>query len=410
MAPPAAWPFSRRRRLLLGGLGAGIAGILPAETAEAPRRPQHVDKIGSKGGAIVPPLVVSLADLGGVPGAAPEALVRSFERAFGILADAGGGTLLVPPGLYDFGTRSDASPIILCRGARDIAISAYGASFHATTAGKLMPSLFYFFNFSNLTLAGASFFDKGFTPWVDWQGMYCVGLQADAASSGFNMVDCYAERVLGLLSSNNNVTTRSYLKGIKVRGEVRDSYYGVGANYVCGGVDVDLSCHNVRRAFIAYGLKDADIAVRVSCTPDWPGSNGLIALVSEGASMGNVEKVRVRVDVTGACIHASYVHFYHQGPEKRGSMHDIDATVNLMHVEGARTMFTFDHETEGVIARTQRSWDRIRLHGKVAGAFDGRVIANPTVSSVPGTIYLDAKLAALARGEKLAASFRVRPS
>jgi hypothetical protein len=224
------------------------------------------------------------------------------------------------------------------------------------------------------------------------------------------MVDCCAERVVGLLASNNNAATRRYLAGIKVRGEVRSAYYGVGANHVREGVDVDLSCHNVRRAFIAYGLKDAHIAVRVSCTPDWPGSNGLIALVSEGASMGNVEKVRVRVDATGAGIHASYVHFYHQGPERRGSMHDIDATVNLVHVEGARNLFTFDHETDGVNARTERTWDRIALHGKVSGPFSGKVISNPSVSSAPGTVHLDRNLAALMRSGKLATRFRVRPS
>lgn len=409
MTPPAP-PLLARRRLLLGGLGAGIAVILPAETAEAPSPPPNLDKIGSRGGANVPLLVVSLADQGGVPGAAPQVLVQAFERAFGILSGAGGGTLLVPPGLYDFGIRGDADPVVLCRGARDVAISAYGATFRAASKARAVPSLFYFFNFSNLTLAGASFIDAGFSPWIDWQGMYCVGLQADAASSGFSMVDCRAERVVGLLASNNNAVTRRYLSGIKVHGEVRDAYYGVGANHVRSGVEVDLSCHNVRRAFIAYGLKDADIAIRVSCTPDWPGSNGLVALVSEGASSGNVEQVRVRVDVTGFGIHASYVHFYHQGPERQGSMHDIDATVNLMHVDGARNMFTFDHETDGVSARTQRSWDRIFLHGKVAGPFDGTVISNPTVTSSPGTVYLDRNLAALMQGGKLAKNFRALSS
>jgi hypothetical protein len=402
--------IAMRRRVLLASLGAGFAGMLPARAGKEapPAQPRRMRQAGN-GAAAVPPRVISLADHGGGPGATPQTLVRAFGRAFSALAAAGGGTLFVPPGLYDFGPRSDADPIVLCRNARDIAISAYGATFRAATRAKVMPSLFYFFNFSNVTIAGASFIDEGFTPWTDWQGMYCVGLQADEASSGFHMVDCYAERVVGMLASNNNAATRRHLAGVSVHGEIRNAYYGVGANHIRERVDVDLVCHNVRRAFIAYSLKDGNIAVRVSSSPGWPGSNGLVALVSNGASEGNVENVRVQVDVTGTCIHASYVHFYHQGPERQGSMREVDATVNITEVDGARNMFTFDHETEGILRTTSRSWDRIALHGKVRGPFTGTVVSNPSVSAAPGIIYIDRNLAALMGGHRLGVNFRVRP-
>jgi hypothetical protein len=263
-----------------------------------------------------------------------------------------------------------------------------------------MPHLFYFFNFNNITLAGASFTDAGFTPWLDWKGMYCVGIQADKPSSGFRMVDCFAEHVLGLLASNNNAAGRAYMSDIQVQGEVRHAYYGVGANNVREKVSIDLDCHNVRRAFIAYALKDATIAVKAFNTPDWPGSNGLIALVSAGASLGNVENVRVGVDVSGSCIHGSYVHFYHQGPEKEGVMREIDATVNLIDVDPVRTLFLFDHETYGVQPRTTRRWQDIALHGKVVGPFTGQVVSNPSVPAVPSTVRLDRNLADLGRTSK----------
>jgi hypothetical protein len=296
----------------------------------------------------------------------------------------------------------------LCRNARDIAISAYGATFIASTRANVVPNMFYFFNFNNITIAGASFLDTGFDPWVNWKGMYCVGIQADQMSSGFRMVDCYAERVVGLLASHNNAAGRMHLSNLSVEGEVRNTYYGVGANFVRDQVKVELVCHNVRRAFIAYSLKDAEILVKAHSTSNWPGSNGLIALVSGGASMGNVERVRVEVDVSGEGIHGSYVHFYHQGPEAAGAMRDIDATVNLINVNAAQNMFVFDHETEGVQAKTSRRWDRISLHGTVIGKFEGRVVSNRSMTTAPGTVYLDANLAGLGKREALAPVFRLR--
>ena len=397
-----------RRVILIGGIGAGLAGLLPMRPDNAPPRMALRGKVGDIGGAVVPATVVSLADYGGIPGAGRPVLVEAFGRAFAALSAAGGGTLFVPAGRYDFGDLDEASNIILCRNVRDIAISAYGATFTASTRANVVPNMFYFFNFNNITIAGASFVDTGFDPWVNWKGMYCVGIQADQMSSGFRMVDCYAERVVGLLASNNNAAGRMHLSNLSVEGEVRNSYYGVGANFVRDRVKVDLLCHNVRRAFIAYSLKDAEILVKAHSTWNWPGSNGLIALVSGGASMGNVERVRVEVDASGAGIHGSYVHFYHQGAEAAGAMRDIDATVNLINVNAAQSMFVFDHETEGVQAKTSRVWDRISLHGTVTGKFGGRVVSNRSVTTSPGAVYLDANLARLGKPEALAPVFRVR--
>jgi hypothetical protein len=400
-----------RRLILIGGIGAGLAGLaelLPMRLDDPPPRMARRGKVGDIGGAAVPSTVVSLADYGGMPGAGRPILVDAFAQAFAALSEAGGGTLFVPAGLYDFGDVEEASDIILCRNVRNIAISAYGATFTAATRAQVVPNMFYFFNFNNITIAGASFIDTGFDPWVNWKGMYCVGIQADETSSGFRMVDCYAERVVGLLASNNNAAGRMHLSNLSVEGEVRNTYYGVGANFVRDQVKVELVCHNVRRAFIAYSLKDAEIRVKAHSTSNWPGSNGLIALVSGGASMGNVERVRVAVDVSGEGIHGSYVHFYHQGTEAAGSMRDIDATVNLINVNAAQNMFVFDHETEGVQAKTSRVWDRISLHGTVTGKFEGRVVSNRSVTTSPGAVYLDANLARLGKREVLAPVFRVR--
>jgi hypothetical protein len=394
----------RRRKLLLGGLAAGAAGMLQVSCRSSQKdfaEAGDQDSVGSNGGATVPAYRINLAAYGGVPDANPSTLRQAFSRAFAALAQKGGGTLLVPPGLYDFGNHAESDYIILGRDLSNIAISAYGATFLATTTAKVMPHMFYFVDFNNITIAGARFTDPGFTPWVDWKGMYCVGIQAHKASSGFRMVDCHAEKVLGLFDSNNNAATRQLISNIDIQGSVCEAYYGVGASYIREQVRVNLNCHNVRRAFIAYALKNADIKVAISSTDNWPGSNGLIALVCGGAGMGNVENVRVRVNASGAGIYSGYVHFYHQGPESAGYMRNIDATVDVVNVSSKPNLFLFDHETNHVQDKTARVWERIALRGSVTGKFSGRIIANPSVSTSPGSVYVDPRLAALVDLSKL---------
>ncbi|WP_332879721.1 hypothetical protein [Massilia sp. S19_KUP03_FR1] len=366
-------------------------------------------KAGDIGGAVVPSTLINLADYRGAPGAGPALLISAFSKAFAALAATGGGTLLVPAGDYDFGSYSDASTVILCRDFCNIAISAYGATFHVKTVANVVPTLFYFVNFTNITIAGASFVDHGFSPRFNWRGMYCVGIQADKLSKGFRMVDCYAEKVVGLLASNNNSDGRFYLADISVHGEVQHAYYGVGANFVRENVHVELVCHNVRRAFIAYALRNSEITIISRNTAAWPGSNGLVALVSTGGRAGNVENVRVRVDVSGECIHSSYVHFYHQGSEKVGYMRDIDATVHVRNRDATRNVFVFDHETDRLLPRTARVWDRIWLHGSLVGKLSGRVISNVSLTTSPGTVYLDHNLAELDKFVTPGAGFHIQP-
>ncbi len=392
-----------RRLFLARGLAAGALALATPErqarVVVAPAwQPRHL---------AAPPTgaTVSLADFSGRPGVGRSILAEAFRRGLAALMAAGGGTLLVPPGTYDVGMVDGADDILLCRDLRDVVISAYGAVFVATTVKPIVPHMFYFHNFNNVTLAGASFVDHGFFPWIDWQGMYCVGIQADRPSSGMRLVDCRAEHVLGMLASNNDAAGRHLLSDIHVQGELRHAYYGVGANNIAGPVSVELDCHNVRRAFIAYAARQADVVVRASATRAWPGSNGFVALVCAGARLGDVEQVRVRIDVSGDCIHGSYVHFYHQGPQAEGAMRDIDATVNILSRQSLAAMYLFDHDDHGVQPRTARQWDRIRLHGAVAAGSSGRMVANPSVSTASGSVYLDRNLAGPAA--TMPAGFRI---
>jgi hypothetical protein len=399
-----------RRSFLNRGVCASVAGVLPARLDDPPVKRRWRGKAGDIGNAVVPSTLINLADYRGTPGAGPARLIGAFSDALAALAAAGGGTLFVPAGDYDFGSYSDASTVILCRDLCNIAISAYGATFHLKTESNVVPNLFYFVNFTNITIAGASFVDHGFNPRFNWRGMYCVGIQASKFSRGFRLVDCYAEKVVGLLASNNNSAGRCYLSDISVQGEVQSAYYGVGASFVRENVYIELVCHNVRRAFIANALHNADITIVSGNTSAWPGSNGLVALVSTGGSTGNVENVRVRVDVSGECIHSSYVHFYHQGEEQLGYMRDIDATVNVRNRDATRNLFVFDHETDRLLTRTARVWDRIWLHGSLAGKLSGRVISNFSRTTSRGKVYVDHNLAELDGFIMPGPGFHIRPS
>jgi len=150
---------ARRRRLLGRGASLGLAGLLPLALDDSASGTAWRGAPGGIDGARVPPTTVSLADFGGAPGAGAVRIVKAFKQALAALARTNGGTLLVPVGVYGFGCHAQASTIILCRNLRDIAISAYGALFKATTTANVMPTLFYFFNFRNVTIAGASFTD-----------------------------------------------------------------------------------------------------------------------------------------------------------------------------------------------------------------------------------------------------------
>ena len=80
-----------------------------------------------------------------------------------------------------------------------------------------------------------------------------------------------------------------------------------------------------------------------------------------------------------------------------GAMRNVDATVHLDNAGAGTILFLFDHEARFVKATTARVWDAIALHGTITGDFDGRVVANPSASSAPGTVCLDRHLAQQAR-------------
>lgn len=370
----------RRRKLLLGGVAALILQV-PGHGVAHSARPANRAKI-------------SLATFDGVPGASPEMLIDAFEQAFAHLKLAGGGELVVPPGIYDFGDCSSGGRVIFVEDLENVVVSAYGATFRLKTTKKVIPLLFYFFNPNNVKVAGASFNDAGYDGDVDWRGMYCVKAEANRLCSGFTMVDCYVNGAVGLFQSQQHGVNRFLMKDISLHGTVENAYYGAGLTYVGDNAKVDLICRNVRRGCISFGLKNAHIKIRMNHTAEAPGSNGFIALACEGESEGNVENVRIDLDVSGVGNHSGLVHFYHVKKEKLGYIRKVNAAVTVNNLRRGRTptnVFVFDHElpSTAILPATARGWDQIVLRGSVKGRLPGRVIYSPSRSTSPGTIYVD---------------------
>lgn len=389
----------RRRQLLLGAAGVALLPAVGAALAGT-SKPEGRSRL-------------SLAALGGVPGAKPDALIDAFTQAFEHLKEAGGGELFVPPGVYDFGDCDSGGKVIAVDGLRDVVISAYGANFRLNTTRKVIPILFYFSNPNNVTVAGASFRDTGYDAGTDWRGMYCAKAESNRPCSGFRMVDCKVDGAVGLFQSLQHGANRYLMKDIHLHGTIRNAYYGAGLTYVGDNAKVDFVCENVRRGCIAYGLRNASIRIRMSHGADAPGSNGFISLACEGENAGNVENVRIELEASGVARHSGLVHFYHQKSESRGWMRNITANVTVNNLKKSRpnsSIFLFDHElpSSEILKSTARGWDQIFLSGRINGSYAGRIIHNPSVSTSAGTIYIDSTLGAQMDMSQLARYFRVK--
>lgn len=408
----------RNRRRLVGG--AVLAGLLSAcggsgddgQDAAGPSSTPPPTPGAQPGGTTR----ISLAESGGVPGASPEVLRNAFARSFSQLVASGGGELLVPSGVYDFGSYSTDADIVSAENLRNVRINAHGAHFVATSAADVTPYLLRFKNPENVVIAGARFSDLGYDPQVNWRGMHCVRVEATRASSGFAMIDCQAENVVSLFYSDQT-SNRFLLTDVDIQGRLKNAYYGVDTLYVGDNVKVNLRCEDVRRGFISFGARNADVDIQLTCNNEFEGSNGFVALICEGASAGDVENVSVRLDISGAVSHRGLVHFYHQQSEGLGAMRNIDARISANNLRSGRRAvrvdaFIFDHELPNgrILSTTTREWDRIFLHSSGVGSMPGRLISNPSVSTGTGGIFISRSLAPLIDLSGLPNYFRISPS
>lgn len=396
-------------------VGAGIVEKQFIQSRTGAVKKTYADKLSKK---------VNVTDFGAVAdwnGSTGTNNTTAFINALSRMKAIGGGTLVVPPGDYYFGTYSTSTEIVAINDLSNTLILAYGARFIANTAAESTPFLFVFTNPNNVVMAGARFFDVGFNPasWLThsrW-GMGAVALKATIPSKGFKLVDCAAENLTYLLVADLRAHKRMMKDISVVDCKLKNAYYGVDVLYVGDNLKINnLICEDVRRGFISYGAKNADVDIKLRTSAGFWGSNGFISIASEGNAYddghgvigtdADVNNVRIKLNVSGVEAHSAYVHFYHQQNDSTGSIANVDANVKLNNLSqigkntriSATNMFLFDHELpSGTILRaTSRTFKKIRLSGGIVGTISGvPVLVSSKNAGNKATLSLSPNLAKL---------------
>jgi hypothetical protein len=328
---------------------------------------------------------VSLADFGGVPGGSAASIIQAFNRAFDHLKSLGGGTLTIPPGIYYLGNYAEPIYLIGVRDLQNVEISGYGATLEMTTMrGAFWPTVTIFFNLtnpSNVTIRGLKFYDYGTDVSTEWLGAVCVEIVATRPCAGIRIYDCVADHVVAFVRSFGRSETKYLLTGCEFNGTVRNAYYGVCIQYNASFSSCNLDCYAVRRAFIGHDVRNWNITIRATSEDHASGSNGLVCLIPFAG--GTVEDCSVALTLFGNIDqYSSLLHFYHQAEGGDGYMRNIHANVTVNSAIGRGTLFLFDHAlSTGVVPITSRTWENITLTGNISGSYNGRVIANPSVST-----------------------------
>src|SRR3569623_759910 len=292
----ASAPNWQRRKMLLAGAAFCLLKGCGGGSGEAAVSNGAAGAAGasSSAGSVGAGSMVDLAVYGGVPGAAPSAIINAFDSAYAALKATGGGTQLNPPGV------------------NNVTISGYGASLRITTTGKAVPAILQFSNCNNITVAGLHFTDPGTDLEVEWKGAACIQSDCTVACNGIKVADCSADQVVALYKSYGKGGGLNYLlTDIDIAGTVNNSYYGINVNYNGAHSKCNLTTNGVRRAFICYGAQYWDIWVNAN-TSNSSGSNALIELPTSAAAL-TVTNLNIYLTATGSLSnHAGLITFFQQ--------------------------------------------------------------------------------------------------
>lgn len=353
-------------------------------------------------------------------------VVTDLQAALDAWEASPGGTLTIPPGDYYLGSYGTSAVVLDCTPPRRGRISAYGARFIVeTTAPNVTPFIFKFTNPDGVVFDGGEFLDLGFDAgaWVthDRQGAGAIYLVANTACDGFTLRDARGEDLTYLVISDQRAN-KNLMRHVNVLDcKLKMAYYGVDLIYAAQNVDIrNLECEDVRRGFITFGARNADVDIKLKCNTGFLGANAFIALACEGetyddtavggvgviGTAANVENVRINLTVSGAEAHTGLVHFYHQQADSAGSIKNVKANVLVNNLTtagknvliGDTNIFVFDHELPGgaILGATTRQFKDIELSGGVIGTISGVPVDVDSVnSSNKHTISLSPGLTAI---------------
>ena len=431
---------NRRRQLLLGGLALGATTLLQAcggggadsgDGIAAGAQPSantsgqtslHAETVVSTvtTPAPIPSHVVNLASYGGVPGASGATIISAFNQAFNQLKGLGGGTLNVGAGVYNLGTFSNTSAIRV-NDLQNVLISAYGAQLTMTTgttstsATNNTPVFLDFYNPNNVTVAGMAFKDFGsdilFRSSGGRWGAICLNVYASTPRAGFKTVDCVADAVVTFCRSDNRPSPYQFT-GFDIHAAIKNSYYGVQMLRNGRFSKCNLTCLNVRRAFLSQSARDWTVNVTTNRT-EGIGSNAHVVL--DAFPSWPVQDCNITIKASGDLDgYVSLGSICHQGADGTYSYaRNVKFNIAISNATSAATTgfisLTAEPESGGGIrSTTVGAYENIQVNGTVSGTYNGRIVANPSVSSAStNAIYVASKLAALQNMSALPSYFRI---
>src|SRR3569623_693482 len=365
----ASAPNWQRRKMLLAGAAFCLLKGCGGGSGEAAVSNGAAGAAGasSSAGSVGAGSMVDLAVYGGVPGAAPSAIINAFDSAYAALKANGGGTLLIPPGIYDLGRHDSDAAAVNATGLNNVTISGYGASLRITTTVKAVPAILQYSNCNNITVAGLHFTDPGTDLEVEWKGAACIQSDCTVACNGIKVADCSADQVVALYKSYGKGGGLNYLlTDIDIAGTVNNSYYGINVNYNGAHSKCNLTTNGVRRAFICYGAQYWDIWVNAN-TSNSAGSNALIELSTASSGL-TVSDVNIRLNVTGNLSnHAGLVTFFQQDEVSTPAViQNINADVRIVNatsLPGAGIISFLYWDGASLQQTTIKTWSNLQLTG-----------------------------------------------
>lgn len=343
----------------------------------------------------IPNRVVNLATYGGIPGALAATIKTAIANALTALKAAGGGTLLIPPGIYDMGASAVNGYEFL--GAQvemsNIRISGYGALFTFQTTAAVITYGIVFVDGQNIELEGLQFRDTGYDSSLSWKGAHAVmSFQTSAFGGvkGFRMRDCYATSCLSPYAVQGDAAF--LLSDVDVQAVADNCYYGLQLDGVTN-VTASIVTTDARRSAIAYNCNNMTLTVDATNTAAGVGSNGWVELAARADDdCGNW---KVNLTYRGDVRHGTLVRVEHQGlAGTAGTMDNVDLTLtvdNPVNSGFASDAIKFTHDAGGGV--TNRVWSNFRVHGQFLGDWlAADKVTNPEISATGSSIALDASV------------------
>lgn len=370
--------------LLVSGLPKVWAGAYTPAANEATGCPMLVRRR-------MPNRSLNLAIYGGIPGAAAATIKTAMTNALTALNAAGGGTLIVPPGLYDMGASAVAGYEFLGAHAnmRNIRISGYGAMFTCQTTAAVITYGIVFLDGNNIEIEGLQFRDTGYDSALSWKGMHSVMSYQTIAGGGvkgFRMRDCYATSCLSPYAVQGDAAF--LLSDVDVQAVADNCYYGLQLDGVTN-VTASIVTSDARRSAIVYNCNNVTLNVDATNTATGVGSNGWVELAArENDNCGNW---RINLTYRGEVRHGTLVRVEHQGAAgSAGTMRDVDLSLTLDNPTNsgfAADAIKFTHDAGG--GATNRIWSNWKVHGQFLGEWLAEKVTNPEVSAAGSSIALD---------------------